>query len=74
MTKKKVIVCDVCGKMFSPYNNGQIKLKIRDDNYVVQDDWEYRKWRKWDICPDCAKKLLLAVSNMLRDDNDKVGE
>lgn len=58
---KKVVICDICGQQFSPYKNSRVKLKIRNENYSNCDDFEYRKWEKYDLCPICALRLIHTV-------------
>lgn len=66
MTVKKIRICDICGKQFDKYADGQAKIKIRDCNYVNYDDWEHMKWRKYDVCPDCTKRLITEIAKEMK--------
>lgn len=66
MAKKRIIVCDICSSEFSPGKNDWAKLKIRNENYCNFDDWEWTKWDKMDLCPDCTANLILTVKRMTK--------
>lgn len=68
---KKVVECDICGRQYDPYRNRRVKMKVRNENYCNFDDWEYRKWVKYDICPSCAENLITwAEMNSTKNTND----
>ena len=68
MTTKKIPICDICGEQFYPYTNKRIKMKIRWEDYCNYDDFEWTKWKKFDICPCCADKVISLINGEGEDD------
>ena len=59
--RRKVIICDICGKEINK-GDARIKAKIREpDSYVNYDLWESDKWKKLDICTHCLNEMIIYI-------------
>ena len=59
--RRKVIICDICGKEINK-GDARIKAKIREpDSYVNYDLWESGKWEKLDICTHCLNEMSIYI-------------
>ena len=59
--RRKVIICDICGKEINK-GDARIKAKIREpDSYVNYDLWESDKWEKLDICTHCLNEMSIYI-------------
>ena len=55
--KRKVIICDICGKEISREDLGiKAKMKI-PDSYANQDCYEFERWKRIDVCTVCVNKI-----------------
>lgn len=53
-----VIKCDICGDVLNDMGRFKIKgLYLKELKY----DWDYRWWKKIDICPTCQANIINAV-------------
>ncbi len=50
--KRKVITCDICGNVITA-DDVRFKFKKYENTYVNYDDFEFKKWRKLDMCQRC---------------------
>ena len=68
--KRKLIICDVCGREIDK-GDARIKAKIREvDSYVNYDFWESEKWKKLDICKRCFDKMCIYIKTRSDEDDE----
>lgn len=60
--KKKMIICDICGKDIT-CEDRRYKFKWYDNDYCNYDDFEYTKWTRLDMCEDCYKRFIEFVKD-----------
>lgn len=54
--KAKRITCDICGKDITAADfryKAKTKIKEYEDTYMNQEDFDFTKWKKLDICNLC---------------------
>lgn len=57
--------CDLCGKLYEPYNEGQNSKK--PNGYIlisIDTNRKYYDYGSTDCCPDCMETLLQCIKRL----------
>ncbi len=67
--KRKFTQCDVCGRSIDERITGWQKIKIKVRRYKNEpenwDDFEFRKWKRIDLCHKCANNMFRWVKSAM---------
>ena len=65
---KRIIVCDACGKQIKVSRDHYIINICKHNNKVILrsvDSYDLQKGYSFDLCSDCIRNLVEALSNIL---------
>lgn len=64
--RRDCIVCDFCGREVEKYDS-RIKVKFRKRDEPWNDEFEFAKWKKLDVCMICAGVMREYIKERIND-------
>lgn len=67
--KRKIIICDLCGKDIT-HEDERYRFKKYEYTYMNMETLDFLKWERLDMCEHCYSSLLRYIAeNKRRTDN-----